>query len=534
MSSAHPASPRQATTGLTPAALALLKEAEHHHSAGRTAAAIAPLDRFLRLMPRHFDALHLRGQLAHRQQDLDTAVRSYSSAISLQPLNPIPYYNLGLYLQEVGKLTEAQRLYEMALDLKPDLVPVLNNLGLVLRQRQQFAAAQAYFERAIALDPGYPFSYVNRAGLLVRQHRLQEALSDCNTAILLQRDYVDAWFNKGCVLSESLRHEEATTAYQYVLALAPEHTKAAFALAVTWLLLGDFAAGWRQYEIRWDNPELGLRRLAAEHSEWDGHTPLAGRRILVYFEQGLGDTLQFARFVPRLADLGARVSLLTQPALCPLLQGLDPRVEVLEQLPNTPLDLAVPLLSLPNRLGLGQESDLHAEPYLSADPDRQTHWQTWLGPRQRPRIGLAWSGNPKHRNDHERSLPLAELLRHLPEGLEYVVLQKEMLEEDVALLAQTPALRRPALGDFADSAALCSQLDLVISVDTSVAHLAGALGCPLWLMLPQNPDWRWLLAREDSPWYEQIRLWRQPRHGDWPAVMTAVGRALRHVFRLPG
>ncbi|WP_409421709.1 hypothetical protein ABHF91_01340 [Pseudaeromonas sp. ZJS20] len=207
---------------------------------------------------------------------------------------------------------------------------------------------------------------------------------------------------------------------------------------------------------------------------------------------------------------------------------------MLDQLPTTPLDLAVPLLSLPHRLGLLQESDLHAEPYLSADPNRQAYWQAWLGPRQRPRIGLAWSGNPKHRNDHERSLPLAELLRLLPEGLEYVVLQKEMLEEDAALLAQTPALRRPALGDFADSAALCSQLDLVISVDTCVAHLAGALGCPLWLVLPQNPDWRWLLAREDSPWYEQIRLWRQPSHGDWPAVMTAAGRALRHVFRLPG
>ncbi|WP_409421710.1 tetratricopeptide repeat protein [Pseudaeromonas sp. ZJS20] len=297
---------RSVPNALPLAGLALLKEAVCHHAAGRTAAAIVPLDRFLQQVPHHFDALQLRGQLALAQQDHDTALRSYSTAISLQPLNPIPYYNLGLCLQALGNPEEAQRLYEMALDLKPDLVPVLNNLGLVLRQQQRFEAALARFEQAISLDPSYPFSYVNRSGLRVRQHRLQEALSDCNTAIQLQRDYVDAWFTEGFVLSESLRYEEAIAAYQYVLALAPDHAKAAFALAVTWLLQGDFAAGWPQYEARWKNPELGLHRLAAKHEEWDGHVPLAGRRVLVYFEQGLGDTLQFARFVPRLADLAPR------------------------------------------------------------------------------------------------------------------------------------------------------------------------------------------------------------------------------------
>jgi tetratricopeptide (TPR) repeat protein len=493
------------------------------HAASRKFEAVLNLD------PKHFDAQHLLGLIAHQQQDYDRAVKCFSQSIALQPLNATPYYNLGLTLQERKEYASALRLYQMALELQPTNVKILNNQGIVLKELRRYEEALHSYARAIELDPRYPNSYVNRAGTRLRLGQIDPALLDCEQAIQLQADYVEAWFNRAFILGEAGRHHEAITHYRYLLSLAPQHAMAQFALSLCYLITGDLLHGWPQYEWRWQDKSLGIKKPALPQPEWDGHSSLTGKKILVYFEQGFGDTLQFCRFVLPLKQQGAEVILLVQPALQQLVQSLDPAIQVVSggQLPE--VDYQAALLSLPRLLEISLAELPGASRYLHAPAELQQLWRQRLGTTQKPRIGLAWSGNRGHKNDHNRSLSLAMLLAVLPGEYDYVCLQKDLSAADQQLLQSRADISVFAdeLITFNDTAALCQELDLVISVDTSVAHLAGALGKPLWVLLPFNPDWRWLLERTDSPWYPSATLLRQPQYGDWSSLLNHLPQRLK-------
>ena len=277
---------------------------------------------------------------------------------------------------------------------------------------------------------------------------------------------------------------------------------------------------------------LALRRRQPQPSAapWYGYSSLQGKRLLIDYEQGYGDCLQFCRFVPTLAALGANIQLRIQPALRPLLGSLSGVQRLISDEPPTPCDYQLNLMSLPALLAITPENIPASQGYLSAPAERVAHWQSRLTDVGRPRIGLVWAGNPHHSNDRQRSLPLAQLLAALPSGPSYLSLQRHLSAEDAAWLQTRPdiCLLGEELTDFADTAALCSQLDRVICVDTAVAHLCGALGVPVWILLPFAADWRWLRQREDSPWYATARLFRQSQPGDWHGVLVQISDRLGH------
>jgi hypothetical protein len=298
------------------------------------------------------------------------------------------------------------------------------------------------------------------------------------------------------------------------------------------LVRGDYAGGWPDHEARWGGSETQMPRRRFDAAPWSGREPLAGKSILLHAEQGMGDVLMFARFAPLLHDRGARVVLEAHGPLAPLLQsvrGVDQVAALGAPLPS--VDFEAALMSLPLLLGTGLDSIPGAAPYLEAPPGHLERWRTRLAPLPRPRVGLAWSGSTTLRNDRNRSIPLAMLapLRHA--GVTLVSLQKEIRDADRAALGAGPAIHtfEDEIADFRDTAALAAHMDVVVSVDTAVAHLAGALARPLWLLLPFAPDWRWLLDRDDSPWYPTARLFRQPAPGEWPAAIERVTRALREL-----
>ena len=293
---------------------------------------------------------------------------------------------------------------------------------------------------------------------------------------------------------------------------------------------GNYAQGWALYEWRWKRRAFAPIFRKFDCPLWLGQEPLQNKTIVLHGEQGLGDSLQFCRYAALVQELGARVVLEVDSSLVALLGSLQGPQEVIARgaaLP--PADFHCPMLSLP----LAFHTDLSNIPltsaYLTPKPARLMHWRQLLGPKRSPRVGLVWSGDPAHRNDHNRSLPLKTLLAYLPRGYEYISLQKEVRESDRADLRARPDIRDMghALTDFSETAAACREMDLLITVDTSFAHLSGALGKPTWILLSAPSDWRWLLDREDSPWYDSARLFRQHTPGDWDTPLTRMARALK-------
>jgi hypothetical protein len=362
--------------------------------------------------------------------------------------------------------------------------------------------------------------------------RLEEALESYARARAIKPDYAEALYNQGNALVMLGRHREALASYERALAIKPDHAEAQWNQGLARLRLGDFRAGWKQYEWRWQRPDGVKSQRSFAQPVWTGQQSLQGKTILLHAEQGLGDTIQFVRYATLVARRGAKVMLEVQRTL----KGLLARVEGVagivgrgEELPA--FDLHCPLLSLPLAFGTELSSIPASVPYLAATDDRIETWSARLPPRKGLRVGIAWSGNAKHKDDRNRSIALARLA-HLfaAPGVQFVSLQKDARDGEAEVLRDIPGFLDlgPELKDFADTAALISLIDLVISVDTSTAHLAGAMGKPVWVLLPFSPDWRWLLEREDSPWYPTARLFRQPMIGDWESVIGRMRRELAH------
>jgi len=423
--------------------------------------------------------------------------------------------------QQAGRLDEAEALYLRTLAENTDHADALHNLGLLQQHTGRRDQAAETIARAIAARPHIGQYHCSLGTVRADQGRLEEALACFARSIALLPDLPEAHFNLGSALSQLARPLEAITAYRRAIALRPDFADAHHNLAMALLTLGEWEEGWAEYEWRWKTNHMRPDVRAFTQPRWRGESR-EGRTLLINVEQGFGDTLQFCRLASHAATMGFRVILEVQGPLVRLLQGLRGVDQVLARgatLP--PFDLHCPMLSLPLALGM-TPATIPGTPHLQADPAKVEEINQCLGSRSRPRIGLAWAGSGGLAADRRRSIAPERLERlvNLP-GFEFVSLQKG---GPVAPLPLTDLMDE--MRDFADTAALIANLDLVISVDTAVAHLAAALGKPVWLLNRFDACWRWMTDRTDSPWYPMMRLYRQPSRGDWHAVLAAVMRDL--------
>ena len=511
---------------------ALLNHGNVLNALNRHEEALASYDQALAIKPRYAEALNNRGSALGRLTRHEEALTSYERALKIKPDYAEALYNQGNALRTLNRDEDALNSYERALAIRPDHAKAHNNRGNALHKLGRHQEALTSYERALALQPDFVEALSNRGSVLQILGRLEEALASQARALALKPDYAEALYNQGNALVMLGRHREALASYGRALAIKPDHAEAQWNQGLARLRLGDFRAGWKQYEWRWQRPDGVKSQRSFAQPVWTGQQSLQGKTILLHAEQGLGDTIQFVRYAALVARRGAKVILEVQRTLKLLLarvEGIAGIVGRGEELPA--FDLHCPLLSLPLAFGTELSTIPASVPYLTAADDRIETWSARLPPRKGLRVGIAWSGNSKHKDDRNRSIALARLapLFDAP-GVQFVSLQKDARDGEAEALRDIPGLLDlgPELKDFADTAALISLIDLVISVDTSTAHLAGAMGKPVCVLLPFSPDWRWLLEREDSPWYPTARLFRQPMIGDWESVIGRMRRELAH------
>jgi tetratricopeptide (TPR) repeat protein len=498
------------------------------HKLGRYDEALASYGRALALHPGHARALVSRGATLHDLRQYEEALKSYDGALALRPDHAETLVNRGVTLHELKQSAEALQSYDRALAIAPDHVEALTNRGVALHDLERYDEALAGHERALAAQPDHAAALSNRGVTLHRLGRLDEALASYDRALALKPDYADALVNRGVTLHDLKRFEEALASYDRAIVLRPDHADAHFFGSMSRLLTADFGRGWIEYEWRRKGASTGPSRRDFLQPLWFGGEEIAGKTLLLHSEQGFGDTIQFCRYAPLVAGRGARVILEVEEPLQGLLTGLAGTTQVIAKGHRLPdFDLQCPLLSLPLAFRTQPETIPSAAVYLRA-PDRALlKWGARL-PSKRPRIGIAWSGNAKHLRDRERSIDLRDLLPLVNVDATIVSLQKEVRAADGTTLKERGGIVHfgHELENFSDTAALISHLDLVISVDTAIAHLAGALGKPVWILLTHVPDWRWLLDRDDSPWYPTARLFRQSETREWDSVIASVRDAL--------
>ncbi|MGL5058469.1 MAG: tetratricopeptide repeat protein [Microcoleus sp.] len=513
-----------------------LQQAEKLMESGERERAIALYETIIAANSNCFTARINLGYLKQEQGELDAAIPHYKEALAIDPTIPQTAYNLAKAFEEKGEVAEAIVHYEQALAAEPNFVPALINLAVALQEQGELAAALTHYQRAIEVQPNSSEAYNNMATVLQEQGNLEAANIYYQKALELVPDFVEAVNNLGRTFVEKGELKEAIACYRRAISLNYEHASAHLNLSLALLLSGDFTNGFAEYEWRWKIKEfqtghscfLAVPEKAISARDyrplWDG-SDLQGKTILLHAEQGLGDTIQFVRYASIVRSKGGRVIVGCYPQLQRLfatVAGIDILAVKGEPLPE--FDLQAPLLSLPYILGTTLETIPAPTAYLTVPPEIEFA----LLPDRNLKVGIVWAGNPKHRKNKQRSCSLRHFLPLLElSGVSFYSLQKELPEGDRELLNRTSIIDlSPDLSDFADTAAAISQLDLVISVDTSVAHLAGALGKPVWVLLAFSPDWRWLWEREDSPWYPTARLFRQRERGDWEGVFARVAEAV--------
>jgi len=463
---------------------------------------LAEAERACRLIlasdPSQVDALHLLGVTLMRTGRAQAALEPLARARQLDPTFADAAYNHAVALGELERWDEALAAYDQVLRVDSANVRSWNNRGNVLQKLERWAEAAASYERAIALRP----------------------------------DHAEALYNRGLVLLTLGRAREALASLERSVAIAPGNGEAQWTKSIAHLLLGEYEEGWRLHEWRWQTRQLASFARGFREPLWLGEGRLDGKTILLHADQGFGDTLQMARYAPMVEALGSKVLLEVPPQLTRLLASVSSTVNVIARgSPLPPFDLHCPLGSLPLAFRTTLETVPAPGGYLRAEPGDIAAWAQRLGTSARPRIGIAWSGNPKLQRDAERSIPFTTLATLLDPRFEWHALQTDFRqgEEEAARVAGM-RVWRDELRNFSDTAALAQNLDLVITVDTSVAHLAGALGRPAWILVTWMPDYRWMLGRPDTPWYASARLFRQPAAGDWAATLAEARRALAARF----
>lgn len=536
-----------------------------YQALGKFDAALANYAKAIELQPDYPEAYNNRGNALKELNDLDGAVHQYNKAVALKPDYAEAYSNRGNVLQRLRRPTDALASYDQAIALRPEYAEAHNNRGNTLQDLKRFDDALASFNRAITLNPRYAEAYNNRGNTLQELKRFRSATADYDratslnpryaeayfnhgialyelqeldtavakyeSAIALNSNYAEAYYNHGVVLQELKRFDAAHFNFDRAIALDAAHAYARFNKGLLLLLQGQFAEGWKLYESRNSVPSLFGQRTFPQPL-WLGDEDISRKSILVHGEQGLGDTIQFCRYITLLQKRAKKVLFAPQPPLRTLMQGLDPSISIVD--PGDAglvFDYHCPLLSLPLAFRTVEATIPGVTPYLQSDAARTAAWRERIG-SSGFRVGIGWQGSTS-RIDRGRSFPATEFreLSKIP-GVRLISLQKgegvdqlRTLPGDMSIEHFTDDLDASG-GAFSDTAAIMQNCDLIITSDTAIAHLAGALGRPAWIALRYIPDWRWMLDRSDSPWYPSMRLFRQPARGDWKSVFLQMQREL--------
>ncbi|KPK32063.1 MAG: hypothetical protein AMK70_11270 [Nitrospira bacterium SG8_35_1] len=508
---------------------------------GQFSDAIQEYKKAIQIDPGHAAALNNMANLLKETGKTDEAIAHYKKAIEHKPDSAETYFNLGSAFEEAGRLEEAVDHFRKALEINRDFAAAYNDLANVLKKRKQYDESESHYKKAIDLQPDFAKAYANLGDLYREMGRFDDSLEQCRKAIHLQPGPATAYVTLGNTFLDRGDYDEAVEQYQKAIDIDHDLADAHYNKGLVMLMKGQFEKGWKEYEWRFKSREIsrdiGYRR--SEIPEWDGSS-LDGKSILIVTEQGMGDHIQFLRYIPLVNEKGGRVVFECRKELLRLFEGYE-GIDVLWErsscdIRDLNLDVCVHLLSLPRIFGTSMKTISSDVPYLDADPVIINKWKSRFN-QDLFNVGLVWSGNPSHRNDHNRSCRLLDFapLASIPK-VAFYSLQKGGIDEN--------GLRPPAdmsiedlgkdLDDFYDTAAVMENLDLVISVDTAVVHLAGALGRSVWTLLPFVPDWRWMLDRIDTPWYPTMRLFRQPRYKDWKSVMDEVAVELEKKVLLKG
>ena len=500
---------------------------------GRLEEASKTFEKVVELKPDYVQGWSSLADVLFELKRTDMALLTYRHVLKLNPRDGDAMLRCGSILRNLQRFEEALSDFNRCDELHPGHPLVLEERGLVLWRLKRFEEALLDQRRAHALRPGSPEICNSIGASLQGLRRDEEALPWFDKAIALRPGFVMAWINKALSLIQLRRLDQAIAICLEVRKIDPGNADAELNLSLLHLMTGNFEAGWAEREARWNGPMRPGSYPKFSKPMWLGEVSVEGKTVLVQEDEGLGDTIQFVRYVPMLAARGARVILVVRDSVYPLLAGLQGVAQCfpksVQSLPA--FDLHCPICSLPRAFGTRLDTIPSAIAYLPDPPGGSVRaWESRIGPRRKLRVGLVWSGNPEHDNDHNRSIPLRTLARILDVDATFVSLQKDPRPADKAVLEQTDIIDLTSdLTDFAETAALVNCLDLVITVDTSVAHLAGALGRPTWTLLPYIPDYRWLLDRDDSPWYPTMRLFRQTDTREYGSVLERIRNELREL-----
>jgi len=534
----------------------LVKQGFALHQQEKYDEAIAIYEQILVFEPSHFEALQLIGALYKQTKQSMQAIHYLSKALSINSNHWGAQYNLANTYKDLNRLDDALACFDKIITIKPDSAEAFTDRALVLKGLMRYQEALENYDKAIALKPDLAVAFYNRAEIHIQYFRFEEAIADYDKSISINPNFADALQNKGIVLQKLLRLEEAAeslkkaininpsvglthtnlgivlqelhrtdealSCHKKALEIAPNLLQGHWNLSICNLLAGNFEEGWKGYEWRWQIDSMKPYKRNFIKPLWLGVESLKDKTILLHAEQGLGDTIQFCRYAALFEKLGATVILEVQGPLKELLKDLEGVSKVIakgERIPS--YDYHTPLLSLPLAFSTDLQSIPEVPHNISIDAGTLEKWNIRLGQKTKPRVGIVWFGSTIHAKAVYRSVPLSQLLQYLPAGIDYFSLQKDIMTLDEFLLAERPEIQHfgKELNDFTDTAALCELMDVVISVDTSVAHLAGTLNKPTCLLLPFSPDWRWLLGRDDSPWYSSFKLYRQEKIDDWDGLL---------------
>ncbi len=524
--------------------------------------------RAIELSPGYAEAYVNRGNALKALMRYDEAILSYKQAVSLNPGDADAHFNLGGVYKELKVFPAALASYQQATELNPNDADAHGQCGALLLELKLYQDALHYYnreltlnpsslsglrgrclvymalgsfekakkdaEQAVALNPLSANAFLNLGAILHKLGRQVEALKANDIAIQLEPAYAQVYSNRGLVLVDMHRFDEAMADYNQSIEIDAECANAYWNKAILSLLTGDYAQGWSLYEWRWKTILKDFRRTFAQPL-WLGEFSIKDKTLLISAEQGLGDFIQFCRYVPLVAALGPKVVLEVPKALVSLISTLPGNYMMVEQGSTLPsFDYHCPIMSLPLALGTSLSNIPAKVPYLFVNDKKLQNWQKRLGKPTKPRIGLVWSGSTIHQNDHHRSIAFETIEPLLGLPLDFHVLQKEIRKADMERLATHVEVKshQDKLTDFSETAALIQAMDLIVSVDTSVAHVAAAMGKPCWILLPYSPDFRWMTNREDSPWYPTVTLFRQPKQNDWATVISQIEEKMKEHFCL--